>query len=50
MSRPGRSAWNDPLGAALLIMSLLILAFLWHAAAPAPRLVIEQWHAASAAR
>ena len=50
MIRSGRSGWNDPLGAALLIVSLVILAFLWHGAVPAPGLVIEHWHAAPVAR
>jgi hypothetical protein len=50
MIRPRRNGWKDPLGAALLIVSLVVLAFLWHAAAQAPGLVIEHWHAAPVAQ
>lgn len=48
MIRRERSGWNDPLGAALLLMSIVILAVLLHTATPAPGLVIEHWHAAPA--
>lgn len=42
--------WRDPLGAALLLASLLTLAILWHAIAPTSGLVLTHWHPATAAR
>ncbi|HVA92709.1 MAG TPA: hypothetical protein VNL71_23050 [Chloroflexota bacterium] len=42
--------WRDPLGLALLVAALVVLAVAWHGASPAPSLVITHWHASPAAR
>ncbi len=50
MRRTERSGGIDLLGAALLVVSLLILAFLWHGAVSDPGLVVGHWQPAPAAR
>jgi hypothetical protein len=50
MKRSRGEGWRDPLGLAMLLAALVLLAVVWHGTAPAPSLVVTHWPASPAAR